>query len=210
MAEDDKGVAPPTPEGMVPSARLREESAKKREAMARVTELESLLSESEKKAATADTLAKQLEEHKLANKATKAEWETERAVWQVGLTDPEGIDIARHLHSRLPEDKRPPMAEWLKSLKDDPTKAPKALAAYLAGPEVAAPAAPAPAKAAAPASGARAATGAAPAASGGASATAPAYSTEQVREIRERATRTGDWSEYNAARPAILASLGKR
>jgi len=189
---------------LVPRARLAEEAAKRRAALTRVAELEAALAEAEGKAATVDTLAAQVAKLTAEATTTAADWETERAVWQVGLTDSEGIDIARHLHSRLPADNRPKMAEWLGGLKADPTKAPKALAPYLAP----APAADPPAPEAGKATTTRA-TGAAPAATGGAAAAAAKYTPEQIRGVRERATQTGDWTEWNAAKAAMLGSVGR-
>lgn len=64
-----------------------------------------------------------------------AELEEELGLVRTGLTDPEGIDVARTLWRRLPEDKRPAtVAEYVASVKEAP---PKALAAYL-GQQVAA------------------------------------------------------------------------
>jgi hypothetical protein len=211
MAEDDptKGGEPGDNVQMVPSARLREETSAKRKALARVAELESMLEDAEKRAGTADTLAQQIAELKAAHKSERDQWESTSAVYGVGIYDPEAIDVARHLHSRLPEKDRPPLHEWLKDLKGDPTKAPRALAAYLAPPEPADPEPPpkgggAPAAPRPPARAAGAAPSAGPAAAGS------SFSAEQIAALREEAVRTGDWTRWREAQPAILASLKNR
>lgn len=58
-------------------------------------------------------------------------WASERVFLSVGLTDPEGQDIARILHERIPEAERPAFDVWMKEIKADPSKAPRALAPYL-------------------------------------------------------------------------------
>lgn len=200
---DDTGSGTGTPEvQMVPSARLREESGKKREALARVGELEAQLSEYEKKVATTDTLAKQIEELKKTHAATIGEWETERAVWQAGITDPEAISVAKHLWSSQDEKARKPFPETLKTWKDKPEEAPRAFRAYLEPAQ--APAAPEKGKQAP----APRATGVAP--STGAPAASGQWTVEQIASLREEGQRTGNWDAYKKARSSILAGLSRR
>lgn len=196
MSDTEDGPA------MVPSARLREETSAKRAAMARAAELEAELAVLGKRASTADTLAKQLEEERAKYTSAASSWEAERAVYQLGITDPEAIEVARHLHGRLPEQNRPPLADWLKAAKEDPGKAPKALVPYLAQPAApAAPAAPAPASPA-PSPSPSAASSQRP------GVTAPAAATTQldagqIRALYQEAARTGDWSKWDAVRSSI-------
>lgn len=195
--------------GQVPSARLREETAAKRKALARVSELESMLEDSEKRGATADTLAQQVAELKAASKKDRESWDTERAVYSMGITDPEAIDLAKYFHGKLPEAGRPPLPDYLKGLKEDVSKAPKALAAYLTPaasttvaegkeankePEKKTPAQGAPA-------GGRPAGGQAP--NAGPPATGSQFSPEQIRALKDDAVRTKDWSKYREARAAL-------
>lgn len=214
MPEDEDNKVDTDTGIKVPKARLDEALKKRRESLARVQELEEQLADLEKKAATAETLAKQLEEERGRNATLSQEWETERAVWAVGLTDTEGIEIARHLHSKLPEKDRPKMADWLGNFKTDPSKAPKALQPYL--PQAEAP--PETPKGQGPQGGQRpppttpngGGARPVPPAQGGAGAGSASYTAEQIRAIRERAQTTGDWKEYNEARPSILAGMATR
>ena len=195
MSDTEEGPA------MVPSARLREETSAKRAAMARAAELESELAVLTKRAGTAETLAKQLEEAQAKHAAASSSWEAERAVYQLGITDPEAIEVARHLHGRLPESNRPPLADWLRAAKDDPSIAPKALTPYLVAP----PAPPAPAAPPPPAAASSTATATAAQRPG---ATAPAAAATQldagqIRALYQEAVRTGDWSKWDAVRGSI-------
>lgn len=195
-------------EAMIPESRLRQETRLKRQALERVQQLEAELEAAAKKAATADTLARQIEDQGKAHAAALAEWETERAVWRVGLTDPDGIEVARLLHGKLPEKDRPSIGDWLGSLRDDPSKAPRALAAYLAPAEP--PPAHDPPPAASKPAGQQAQQQAArgkPAPSSGPPATQQAYSAEQIRALREEAQRTGDYTRLRESIEGIRASV---
>lgn len=203
MADNDGGGAGDNA-GMVPSARLREETAAKREALARVGELEAQVKDLEKRGATVETLTSQVNDLKSQIERDRSTWAEERAVYQAGITDPEAIDVARHLHARLPEKDRPAFADWLKSAKEDPTKAPKALSAYFQGSAD---------KGAALAGatrtmGAERETSTTGASAGGEMSVEQA--TARIEQLAAEAQRTRDWTKYNAERPALLARITKR
>jgi hypothetical protein len=181
----------------VPSARLREETALKTQWMNKATALETELADLRKKAATVDTLTGQIDQLTRAHAAEKTAWETDRSIYQSGFTDAEGLDVARHLHSRLPEKDRPPLPDWLKALQSDPTKAPRALAPYLGRPQT--PPAGQPPAASPP----KLPAGQPPA---GQPAIGSQITAGQLRELYQAAQRTGDWSKYKAAREAMDAA----
>lgn len=198
-------------------ARLREEATKRREALAQVADLESKLAEFEKKAATADTLAKRVGDLEAASAKAASEWAEERAVYQAGVTDPEAISVARHLHSQIPEKGRPAFAEWVGAHAKAPDTAPKALRGYFgdgkAGAGAGADAKGTPAGKAPPAGAAGATGGKAGANTGtipdgaGRAASGAKYSGADVRAMREKAVQTGNWDEYRAHRDALLAQV---
>jgi len=148
----------------------------------RIAELEAQL---EAFKATASKAEQQLEDMKL-----------ERAAWQAGVTDPEGIEVARLFHGKLPAKDRPSLGDWLGQLKADPSTAPRALAAYLAP---AAPAA-APAPTGKPLPSANAGALPTPAASG-------QFDASAIRALRQEAQRTGDYSKLREAMPAIRQAV---
>jgi hypothetical protein len=90
-----------------------------------LADFETKLAEAGKVTAGVGDLQKQLE----ALTAERENWTTERELMGAGLTDPEGMDYARHAWTRIPEADRPKggMREWL-GARD---KLPKAVAAYL-------------------------------------------------------------------------------
>jgi len=90
------------------------------------------LSAAEDKAKTADTLARQIEEQKAEHKAQAARWEEERAVAAAGITDPDGVEVARLVYGRIPADKRPKtISEYLTSLKAEGAEVPTALSPWI-------------------------------------------------------------------------------
>jgi hypothetical protein len=126
-------------------ANARAEKKRAEELAAQVTELSEKAAELGKITETRDQLAKQLNELE----AHKNAWETERSFLQAGLTDAEGLEFARIAYSRLPENERPAIADWLAN-RD---QLPKAVQAYLPASQAQAPTEPQPApqqKAAAP------------------------------------------------------------
>lgn len=152
---------------------------------ARIAELEAQLEQFKATATKAEQLAQQLEDMKL-----------ERAAWQAGVTDPEGIEVARLFHGKLPAKDRPSLGDWLGQLKADPSTAPRALAAYLAPVTPAA----APAPTGKPLPSANAGALPTPAASG-------QFDASAIRAMRQEAQRTGDYSKLREAMPAIRESM---
>lgn len=188
-------------EAMVPSARLREESGLKRAAQARVSELEAEVASLVKRADAAATLASELETLRATHTSALAAWEQERAVYQLGVTDPEAIEVARHLHARLPEAGRPPLAEWLRSVRETPASAPRALQPYFLPTPSPSPSAPTPSASSGPPATAQRPAATAPAAGQG------RLDAAQIREMTQEAVRTGDYSRLRDALPAIRASV---
>ena len=124
---------------MVPRSRLNEEIAKRKELEADLAGFKANITTLEAKAAEAETLRAQL------TKAT-AEYDTYRAGVDAGITDAEGLELARYFYDKTPAvegQERPSFADYMGKLKSDPTARPKALGAYFAD---ATPAAPAPAQ----------------------------------------------------------------
>ena len=79
----------------------------RREALSRVAELEDQLRELQARAGLAEQLQAQLADAQSAAGKIRDEYESERGLWRAGLTDPEGIEIARLLYGRLPAEGRP-------------------------------------------------------------------------------------------------------
>lgn len=77
-----------------------------------------------------------------AFEAERNGWNTDRALFQAGITDPEAQAVAKFLHGRT--EGAPEIAEWVGGFASDPTSAPAALRGYLA-PATAAEPTPAPA-----------------------------------------------------------------
>ena len=186
MDEQTETAAPtPTPEpspAPAPAPAPRED----RGAKARIAELEAQIEGFKAAASKAETLAQQIEDMKL-----------ERAAWQAGVTDPEGIEVARLFHGKLPAKDRPSLGDWLGQLKADPSTAPRALAAYLTPPSSPAPAPAATGKPLPPANAGALPT---PAASG-------QFDAAAIRAMRQEAQRTGDYSKLREAMPAIREAI---
>jgi hypothetical protein len=175
QAETEAEATPPKgASSLVPSYRLREEADAKRVALAQVADLSAKLEAAE---TARRELAGQLD-------AYRAEVETERGLWQVGISDPKAVKVARLLYAELPETDRPAIAEWAQS---EP-----ALAPFRQGSSSSASTPPPKAK------------GAVVAQTGGASAGAPVYTPQQLRDIQQAAQRSGDWTEWDRARSHVL------
>ena len=118
----------------------------------------------------------------------RAAWSEERAFMQAGLTNAEGVEVARFLYSKI-EGEKPAIGDWLKS-------PPPAVAGYMTKTETAetAPAAPS-----VDANKGTTATNT--------PTTGQALSAEAIGELKREAVKTGDWSNYRSARENLLASI---
>lgn len=169
------------------------------------------------------TLTNQLQ----AERAGRAE---DRALF--GTIDPAGIEVARFVHSQLPEQGRAPFPDWLKGQAADPTKAHRAVAPFFQAPAPGAPPAGAP-PAGAPPAGAPPAgappAGAPPA--GGPPAGPPPMggnrpppppaggghgggltldaAKARLTELAQAGDKSKDWTAYDAERPALLARIAQ-
>jgi hypothetical protein len=144
------------------------------------------------KAAKYDELQTRYTELQGKYDAQETRFREDLALAKTGL-DEEGLEVARFLHGRLPEKDRPALADWLKSFDGDKNPAPTALRGYLD----------------ASAGAGQQQTVVDP--NTNTVVTAPPsgdpLSVEQIRAMRERAQSSGDWTEYDKHRPAILASI---
>lgn len=207
MVDPEVPAVPPTPRTpangappvvrTVPQERYNATVAEKKELAARVATLEAEVQSVTERAATADTLAKQLEELRASTKAQAAAWEEKFSLQGAGLTDPEDVDVARTLYGRMPAEGKPKtIADAVTAWRADPTTAPRALA-HVFGPATvpAAGAAGAAGKPVTPAPNATGAPGTRPAA--GEPVTGAA-----LKALRESAQASGDWTAFNAASKA--------
>ena len=123
MADEDNGGDDKIPAGV--QERISKLTAARREAEARASQLEERIAELAPAAKRLETLSTQLAEYQRREQA----WTEERTILSSGISDPDGVDFARHAWSRLPDDKRPAggIAEWL-AQRD---ALPKAVQAYL-------------------------------------------------------------------------------
>ncbi len=80
------------------------------------------------KAATADTLGSELSTLRSTLQSKETAWAEERTLLRT--FDDEGLVAARALHGQLAEEGRPSLPDWISGLKSDPTKAPKLLRSY--------------------------------------------------------------------------------
>ena len=83
------------------------------------------------KAATADTLAGQLESMKAAHATEIGAWETKGAAYRHGVTDPDLVDLTVWQYGRIPageDGAKPAYADWLGALKSEPATLPASLA----------------------------------------------------------------------------------
>lgn len=113
-------------------ARWREERRRHRQANERISQLESELTTLRPKAQNAEQLNKRIADLEKSHEQARTGWDLEKAAMGAGITDPEGLLVARTLHSNLPEKDRPPIGTWLAGFKTDPAKAPKPLQGYFA------------------------------------------------------------------------------
>lgn len=196
---------------MVPRSRLNEEIARRKELEADLASLKTGLTAAEAKAAEAETLRAQLAK-------LTADHDTYRAGVEAGITDPEGLDLARYFYDKVqaPEgEERPSFADFMGKMKTDPGARPKALSGYFSDAAAPTPAttpagtAPTPTAPAAPAKPATPrSTAPLPAPTSGA-APAPAPSPSAAGWTPEQIA-TMDVATYAANRDALMkqASLG--
>lgn len=124
---------------MVPRSRLNEEIARRKELEADHSALKATLTTFEAKAAEAETLRAQLAK-------VTAEHDTFRVGVEAGITDPEGLSLARWFYDKVQPaegEERPSFADYMGKLKSDPTARPKGLTSYFADTTPATPATPA-------------------------------------------------------------------
>jgi len=160
------------------------------------TQVRTLQAENQKlveKAATADNLTSQVNEWKGKHATAEAKFSTfTQLSAALATTETDVIDNFEAKYQALPKDGRPDRKVWVDGLKAKPEEAPAVLRPWLA-----------PATATAPA------TRTAPKVPGTQAtppgATAPANAAD-VRAIREKAVKTGDWTEWKAW---TKANLGK-
>ncbi len=205
MADEGAGAGAGAGNGVddrVPSHRLREETAAKREALARVTELQGQITELERRGATVETLTKRVGELEGERDAERAGRLFDRAVVAKGIVDPEGIDLAQVQYGRLPPKDRPAPDAWLETLTKEADKVPRWLAGYL-------PAKAEPGTAAKPPPAAATRTGAATTGASAGGDQSLEQAKARISELSAEAARTGDWKAYDAERPALLARIAK-
>lgn len=193
---DEQGEGGKAP---IPYDRFQQVVAEKNALNERVGALEKEARTYQERAATADTLAKQIEQIKAEHSKAASAWDRQRALIGAGIVDDEGIELADYYYGKVPEKDRPAMGDWIKAMREAPDKAPKALRTWLdTGPntepddidpdiEDKAP----PKRETRPPRTQRTAD---PSGTQGARHTPTA---EQVRAAREKAQKTGDWADFN-------------
>lgn len=177
----------------VPYERFSEVAGERKALAARVAELE---------ASAADTarLSAALDAEKGGRKAERAAWEEERALLRGGITDPEGVEVARLLFGRAPEEARAGgIAGWLDGLRAEGATVPRPLQPYLSPPGGAA--APPPGGVKPPASGAAGAQH--PPAAGSVTADA-------IRAATQRYQRTGHPDDRASLERLLAADTAAR
>jgi hypothetical protein len=123
-------------EAKIPISRLNEEIAKRKELEVDLARLKVDLTTAQASAAESDALRAQLAK-------VTSEHDTFRAGVDAGITDPEGLDLARWFYDKVPaaeDGTRPTFAAYLGGLKSDPAARPKALTGYFTDAPAAAPA----------------------------------------------------------------------
>jgi hypothetical protein len=120
MAENDGTLEPEAPAGSSRDAAVIEE-LKSRDLAGTVSTLEATVAEHA-------TAAEAWQTERAGWDAERSEWGRERALLSAGITTSEGQAVARALYHLAPEDKRPPLGDWLASATEAP---PPALAPYL-------------------------------------------------------------------------------
>lgn len=172
--------------GAVPYARFAEVLSEKNHFKKQLEELNTKLQAHEGNATKLSKLEKDFE-------AAKTTWAEERAFIAAGITDAEAMEVARLFYARLETKPEGGIGAWLTEIKADPSKAPKALSAYLASGEQT--------------QQARAATTTTVRQTGRQQPAGEAVTAEAMRAAREKAMRTGDWTEFKTLDAAFKASM---
>jgi len=187
----------------IPLDRFNAVVTERNELRSTVENLKSAVSSTADTVATVEALQKELTELKSAYDQSKQDWNTDRELLTAGIRDEEGRDIARFLFSKLPEENKPELSEWLKTATSDPSSAPRALVPYLETKS----ATPEKTETADQVSPAGVPSSNQGAKSTNQPATAQTVSDERIKELRMDAVRTGDWTSYREHRDGILKSL---
>jgi|TARA_R110000765_G_scaffold405721_1_gene502376 hypothetical protein len=114
----------------VPYARFQEINTRAKESASRVQELEAQLSDTQKQASAADSLFEQLQKTNETLEAERKGFQSEKAMMESGLVSQEARDLAQWSYSRLPEENRPALGEWLQGMTGDDAEVPTYLAPY--------------------------------------------------------------------------------
>lgn len=109
------------------AAKLRDARRRIRDLKAELGKRDATIAELQGKVGDGETTAKRIAE--LEAKLLAAE--EEKGLFSEGVRDADEIDLVRMQHSKLDPKDRPALAEYVKSLKADPSKAPKLLAPYV-------------------------------------------------------------------------------
>ena len=138
------------------------------------------------KAATADTLAAQVEEWKAKAADAQGSFQRFRSIsTTLGTAEPEAIEAVEWQYNKLQGDDKPELDAWLANIKEKPEEAPLVLRPFLTG-AVETPPAKTRARERTPSTNP-------PNGDDGASQ-------EKLRRMREHAAQTGDWTEYEKYR----------
>ena len=122
----------------VPKDRFTKVTAQKREAQERLAAMEAELSAATAQAATAATHQETAERLQASLEAERSKFSSYKTIADAGLP-PDLVDAVEWSWSRLDQDSRPGLAEWLEDMKASPSAAPAVLRPHLqalAGPAV--------------------------------------------------------------------------
>tara|TARA_Y100001973_G_scaffold5278_1_gene7427 strand:- start:2568 stop:3143 length:576 start_codon:yes stop_codon:yes gene_type:complete len=131
MSEEEKPAADQAGQNVVPYDRFQAVNNARKEAEARAGSLEQKILELEKVAGSADVLFGQVESLNKQLAQERAAFDTERSLMGAGLIEQEARDIALFGYQRTPEENRPPLADWLSGMKENPESIPAYLSPYL-------------------------------------------------------------------------------
>lgn len=165
----------------------------------------------EERAATADTLATQLETAKKTHASELDALRSDLALAERGIRSNEDRQLVRFYHGQAPEKDRPAIGDWFDGLQKDASKAPRGLGLLLEDLK----------KGGVGAAGAGTGKGGDEGKKkdeGGGGKGLPGskdrddtgrgsgseVTGEELRQIRKKAQETGDWSEYERVRPTVL------